>query len=366
MKNLIFKICSVLIVFLLSLTVISCNKEKNEETKPTEGSVEIVVDEIFEIHTESQKKYLAEDYRYISLYAKGVEELSKPNPITLTWKIDGVSNDSSFKVILSEDNFKTQKEYQTNTNKLDILNLKINTPYYWYAESNGLKTDIKTFKIAAITPRNLSIEGLTNVRDLGGYLIGENKYSNQGLIYRSSRLNENETTTNLITEEGIKEMLEVLNIKSELDIRKTSNNENGGITSSPLGETVKYYSVPMSSGGNCILLNKDVLKDVFAILGDESNYPVVIHCSIGTDRTGAVCFLINALLGASKEDLYKDYLFSNFGNIGKGRTPSVIDDYLINIGTAKGSTLQEKTYNYLVSVGVSETDLNNLIKLMTE
>lgn len=371
MKNLILKICSILLLLLLSLTVISCNKEKEPtiEVVPTEEAAktpEVMVDEIFEVHTESQKEYLAGDYRYISLYAKGVEELSKPNPVKLTWNIEGISNDISYKVYLSEDNFKTQKEYVVNTNSIELINLKINTPYFWYVEANDIKTSVKTFKIDAIAPRNLNIEGLTNARDLGGYLIRENKYSNQGLIYRSSRLNENETTTNLITEAGIKEMLEVLNIKSELDIRRVDNNENGGITSSPLGETVKYYSIPMSSGGNCILLNKEVLKDVFAVLGDEKNYPVVIHCSIGTDRTGAICFLINALLGVSEEDLYRDYLFSNFGEIGKGRTPSAIDTYLINVGTAQGNTLAEKTYNYLVSLGVKEKDLNNLIKIMTE
>ena len=42
---------------------------------------------------------------------------------------------------------------------------------------------------------------------------------------------------------------------------------------------------------------------------------LLLHCSIGTDRTGVICFLINALLGVSEEDLYKDYLFSMFGMI---------------------------------------------------
>jgi hypothetical protein len=159
-------------------------------------------------------------------------------------------------------------------------------------------------------------------------------------------------------------MLEVLKVKSELDIRRTDNNENGGITVSPLGSKVKYYSVPMKSNGNCLLLNKDVIKNAFKILGDESNYPIVIHCSIGTDRTGMLCFLINALLGVSEEDLYRDYLFSNFGNIGGNRTPSIIDTYLLNISTSYGETLSEKTYNYLKNIGVNESDLNTLISLM--
>lgn len=353
MKKIITKISVLLLIALFGVVLIGCGDEG------------IKVDQTFDIHTESQKNFLENDYKYIMLYGKGEEELSKPNPITLTW--ESLAND--YKVHLSEDsNFNTERTFEVNTNKIDIINLKINTIYYWYVEyqenEEVKNTVVKTFIINSKAPRNLDIEGLTNVRDLGGWKTSDNKFVKQGMIYRSSRLNENETTTNLITEKGIKEMLEVLNIKSELDIRRTDNNENGGITVSPLGSSVNYYSVPMKSGGNCLLLNKDVIKNAFKILGNESNYPVVIHCSIGTDRTGMLCFLINALLGVSEEDLYRDYLFSNFGNIGGNRTPSIIDTYLLNISTSYGETLSEKTYNYLKNIGVNESDLNTLISLM--
>lgn len=348
------KISVLLLIVLFGIALFGCNNEE-----------EINVDQKFDIHTEAQKNFLSNDYIYIMSYAKGVEELSKPNPVTLTWE----DLSSEYKLHLSEnENFTNKRTFEIDKNSLDIINLKINTIYYWYVEyqDNGetKNTLTKTFIIDSKAPRNIDVDGLTNVRDLGGWKTNDGKTVKQGMIYRSSRLNENETTTNLITESGIKEMLEVLNIKSELDIRRVDNNENGGITVSPLGSSVNYYSVPMKSGGNCLLLNKDVIKNAFTILGNEDNYPVVIHCSIGTDRTGMLCFLINALLGVSEEDLYRDYLFSNFGNIGGNRTPSIIETYLMNISTARGETLAEKTYNYLVNIGVSETDLNTLISLM--
>lgn len=359
MKKNLLRISMLLLLFLLSVAVVGC--DNNEE--------EIVVDATYEIHTELQKNYLAGDYNYATLYAKGVEELSKPNAVTISWEVESENSVDKYTFYLSEsDSFSDTREFETTTNKVELINLKINTVYYWYVgyQLNGVsnKTDTKTFMIDATTPRNLCIDGLTNVRDLGGYKIVDNKHSNQGLIYRSSRLNENETTTNLITEAGIKEMLEVLKIKSELDIRRTG--ENGDITTSPLGSSVNYFSVPMESGGNCILLNTAVIKDAFAILGNEDNYPVVIHCSIGTDRTGMLCFLINALLGVSEEDLYRDYMFSNFGNIGGSRSSSIIDKYLNLIKRSEGDSLAEQTYNYLLSIDVNETDLNNLIRIMTK
>ena len=287
-------------------------------------------------------------------------------PVTITWKATKNVNDYDFYLSETSD-FKEYRLYETTVAQVELINLKIHTNYFWYVEytvnSELVKTEVETFSINCHTPRNLDIDGLTNVRDIGGYKVND-KYTNQGLIYRSSRLNENESTVNLITEKGIKEMVEVLKIKSELDVRKTTDNENGGITVSPLGESVNYYSVPMKSGGNYLLLNVDVLKDVFAVLGNKDNYPVVIHCSIGTDRTGVICFLINALLGVEEEYLYKDYLFSMFGHITVSRMPSTIDKYIDMIKPSEGNTLQEKTYNYLVGLGVKESDLNNLIDIM--
>ena len=246
--------------------------------------------------------------------------------------------------------------------------MKIHTNYYWYVEyklnSEFVKSDTKTFVIDQTIPRNLNIDGVTNARDLGGYETSDGSFTKQGLIYRTSRFNENETTDLVISYAGIQELVKGLKVKTELDLRRVDNNENGGITESPLGKDVNYYSVPMKSGGNCILLNEDVIKNAFAVLGNKENYPVVIHCSIGTDRTGMLCFLINALLGVSEEDLYKDYLFSNFANIGGNRTPSTITTYIKLLKNESGSTLAEKTKNYLLGIDVSLEDINTVIEMM--
>ena len=352
MKKYIKRIFLLLAIIILPLTLISCG------SKPVS----------YEIHTELQKIYLEGDYKLISVYAQGEEELSKPKAITITWdSIEGISN---YEFYLSENKkFDNYRIFETNEAEVELKNLKIHTIYYWYLKYTNIKDKViksktESFIIDSLTPRNLDIDGITNVRDLGGYKVND-KYTNQGLIYRSSRLNENKSTENLITEKGIKEMVDVLGIKSELDVRKTSDNENGGITVSPLGESVNYYSVPMKSGGNYLLLNTGVLKDVFKVLGNKDNYPVVIHCSIGTDRTGVICFLINALLGVEEKYLYQDYLFSMFGHITVSRNASTIEKYIDMISSSEGETLKEKTYNYLINLGVSESDLNNLIDIMT-
>ena len=252
MKKIIKKLTLLLIVVLFGVTLISCGKNDEEKTVE-EKPVEIVYD----IHTDVQNNYLSDTYDSIWRYGKGTEELSKPLPITIKWDLPQ-TNFYEFHLSESSD-FTVQYILETNTNEISVYNLKINTPYYWYLsyEENGVvtQTNVETFTITSKTPRNLSIDGVTNARDLGGYVGKDGKTTKQGMIIRCSKFNDDESTELLITEDGIREMLEVLNVKTELDIRKSD--ENGGITESPLGPTVTYYSIPMQSSGNKILLNKE-------------------------------------------------------------------------------------------------------------
>ena len=346
MNNIQRKSLSLSLLFALSLSMVGCNKEVN-----------------YNLHTEEQTKFLEGDYNLISLYANGTKELSRPNVVTLEW--DDFSNDIyDVKVSKNKNMEELAAWYSTSDNKVTIYNLEINETYYWYAYNDDGETKVKSFTTESHAPRSLFIDGITNARDLGGYPTSDGSSTKQGLIYRTSRFNENETTDLLITEAGIQEMVKKLKVKTELDLREVNNNENGGIIESPLGKDVKYVSIPMKSGGNCILLNDDILKDAFAVFGNKDNYPIVMHCSIGTDRTGMLAFLINALLGVSEEDLYKDYLYSNFANIGGNRNPSTINTYIKTFKYYDGETLAEKVKNYLISVGVSEQDINTLIEMM--
>ena len=192
-----------------------------------------------------------------------------------------------------------------------------------YDEPDLPVLDSKTLITDAEAPRNMYVDGVTNVRDLGGWAVDGGRVK-QGLIYRCGRLNENdcETPVAKITEKGVYTMLNEMNIRSEIDLRKVSDNEVGGLTTeSILGAEVNYYQCPMGYNGNMLINNEEMIKHIFSdILSKEENYPLIFHCSIGTDRTGLIAFLIGGLLGVDVNDLYRDYLFSNFGDIGGSRS----------------------------------------------
>lgn len=325
-----------------------------------------------DIHTQRQNMYINSSPSSGTWYAKGKAEYSKPMPIALDWAHLSLSGESKkYTVSVSEnENMKNAVSYETNALQLDLINLKIAKTYYWKVNSENYQSQIYKFDVADVAPRNISVDGVTNVRDLGGWKTQDGRRVKQGLVYRCGRLNKSSAKSAEIeiTQNGIKTMTADLGIKSEIDLRLVYNGEIGAITSSPLGTGVKYINAPMEWDGNIFYDNKQELLKVFSIFADEDNYPLIFHCNIGTDRTGMVAYLINALSGVSQDDLMIDYLFSNLGNIGGSRKSTGITNspYYKAIQNAQGNTWQQKTYSALVEYGVPSEQLDSIISIMLD
>ena len=315
----------------------------------------------------------------------GTLEFGRPNPITLTWTVpEGAAEHvSAYTVRLwTKSDGSDAKEIALDADKTEcaLYNLFIGTTYKWTVtllddEGDSVTSSVATFRTDSQAPRNLCVDGITNVRDVGGWMTLDGGKVRQGLLYRGARLNENFTTDEiLVTEEGAKTLRDELGIKTEIDLRQTTavnnRNESGDITASPLGAGVTYLARPMDYGDALITnaKNKQRVKEVFALLADESNYPIYFHCSIGTDRTGLIAWLVNGLCGVSEKNLWRDYLFSNFGEIGGTRTRAKNEGVYVNQIKAKdGANLAEKTYNFLKDYfGVPESDLNAVIRILKE
>lgn len=344
---------------------VSTNLQTIEAVYPIDNSV-------VEIHTGKQRSGLEKSNSIMFIYTNGKKELSRPEPVRFEWK-SSIDYDADIEYILniSENEDMTESvSYYSSTENLDVYNLKVGTKYYWTVDLNGTTSSVEEFEIDSACPRNLYVDGITNVRDLGGWETENNSKVKQGLMFRCGRLNESSASTvNIeITENGKKTMLDELKVKSEIDLRKIDNGETGGITSSSLGDMVTYYSCPMEWEGDMFKDNQEQILNVFSILSDRKNYPVIFHCNIGTDRTGMISFLVNALLGVPEDSLIKDYMFSNFANIGGTRKVSGVTEsgYYKAIQEADGNSLSEKTYNALVLLGVPEAQLDSVIEILSE
>ena len=326
------------------------------------------VGKVYETHNDTILQYLNDDYNNVPSFANGSRELYYPNEIELS--CEAVAGASSYILYLSEnEDLSDAWVFRSETNRMSVGNLKVRTKYYYlfkaFKGSNVYSYNKEVFRTDSNCPRTIKCEGVNNMRDLGGYLTN-NGVVKQGMIYRCGRLNTSGSTniSREITDKGI-ETMRSLGIKSEIDLRLTSDNEVGGLTDkSVLGDDVNYYQCPMQYDD--LYDNPTQVKAVFGILADESNYPLIFHCNIGTDRTGFVAYLINGLLGVKEEDLYRDYLLSNFSAIGGGRAISNMSSYINSIAAFAGSTLPEKIENYLLSIGVTKAQINSFKSIMYE
>lgn len=343
------------------------------------------------IHTSEQKVLLdAEDPEELiseNESSYGANSLSKPLPVAFSWDETNDLNQkaSKYQLSISENvDMYDALSYTTKAKNLEVYNLKINTRYYYQVSSihsgKSFKSEVTNFIIEDYAPRNIYVDGVENVRDLGGWDIGNNKVYKQGMIYRTAQFNKNGYGTlynSAVTKAGKSTLVDELGIKTDIDLRRTDDfdgtDEVNGITSSPLGKSINYVSAPMFYGNRNIFTdssNHPSIINFFNTLADENNYPIAFHCVRGTDRTGALAYALGALVGMSKEDLMLDYLFSDMANIGTPVLASTISGSLFypwGIDHSEGTTLSEKAKNYLHNtVGVEISTLETIIDILTE
>ena len=301
-------------------------------------------------------------YNKILDYAGGQGEFSRPDPVILSWNAVSDKTINNYIVSVSENrNMEGAYELTTDETQAEFYNLKTATKYFWritaITDEKRITSGEACFTTADESPRTIFCDGVTNFRDLGGYKTEQGKRVKQGSIYRCAGLNYG------ITQDGIDTLSLQLGIKTEIDLRQ--DEESGCLEQGYLGVDMNYYRVPMTATLSFFIDNADAIKEVFDILSVKENYPLLFHCAIGTDRTGAVAFLVNGLLGASEDDLYLDYMWSNFGKIGGLRYANTIENYLSFVNVCEGKTLKDRVYNYLKEyVGVKRSVLDKVISIL--
>ncbi len=109
--------------------------------------------------------------------------------------------------------------------------------------------------------------------------------------------------------------------------------------------------------------------------------PIYIHCLEGKDRTGFVCLILEALAGASYEEMVNDYIktYENYYGITKENDPNkyyaivnlyfdVFVSYLHGTDDIKELTCADYTQdaiNYLCEGGMTIDEISKLRNMIT-
>ena len=346
------------------------------------------LEETKEIHTEAMKTYLAYEGEYKTMpedqYPDGSKSAmtdSNPLKVNLEWDhfVPEDKEVSSYTLTFGQDAELNDGFSVTGLTEktVDLDNVFLGTNYFRitanYADGTSDESNIREFHVDETAPRNINIDGMTNCRDMGGRILPGGHKIRQGLIYRTSGVKGSNPAK--ITDTGVATVKEQLGIKTEINV-SDSDSANGKDLGWDVINCYMNYNQTSDrenkSTWHHFARNCESIKDVFDVLADESRYPLMYHCRIGTDRTGLVAILVNGLLGVPLNEIYQDYLFSNFGKIqnkryiGEKAGEDNIENYMQEIAEMPGETWANKTYNTLLAIGVEKEVLDQVIYFLTE
>ena len=271
---------------------------------------------------------------------------------TVSWK----ASTGPYTIDFSTDrNFGTYKTYTSTSATFTFPGTLFPGTKYYYrvkdaadklvVELDGFETD------NSFTVRTINMDGVSNVRDIGGWTAKDGNKVQYEMIYRGGRLPN-------ITPKGKEVFFDELGIKTDLDLRtdgtKQLDDDRLNYIKSGMNQytmLVPGYVTPEIEGKPGTRYSYDsntpaALKTTFEALADTNNYPIYYHCNAGADRTGSLTYLVNGLLGVSYEDLVKDFELTTFSLQGNRFRSKISNGHFVTEGEYAGIG-QCNTDNYV-------------------
>ena len=276
---------------------------------------------------------------------------------------------------------------------LPMANLEVATRYYWRVSYRGYcgfgcnpkhdcqvcgnrtESPVVSFVTEDLAPRWIVVEGeVGNIRDLGGRVGWNGRRVRQGLVYRGEAFNDNSVNGEVrgrdrLTGGDIRYLTGTLGIKTDLDLRGIG--ETADMTGSPLGNKVQL--VQHSSFGYKRIFEPEGMEMMaknFRLFCDRKNYPVYFHCIAGADRTGSLAYVLNGVLGVSRQELETDWESTFYPKIpdenpdpNLARRESHFNDGFAKYGDAD-TPWNERIILYLKDCGITDSEIEMFRDIM--
>ena len=331
-------------------------------------------------------------YYWLSTYSGTKYDYQK---LYLDWYSDG---SLEYTVHFSESaNFSNEFIIKTKYNTIENATLVPGKTYY-YKVTGTINSDVLgsgQIKVKDAPVRWIDIDGVGNVRDMGGWKAEGGKTVKYGMLYRGKALGsfdrkKQQQPTIFVTDEGLA-TIKQLGFKTELDVRydyQKFETPNTGMNYEFIEHPGQYDNVMTNKPE----VFKASYRRVFELLADKSNYPFYAHCNAGADRTGTFAFIVNGVLGVSYEDLTRDFELTSFSSSGKrwrgkglggdfGADDDVMQEdssntvawgrlykKMMEYGSQNGcTTLQESIEHWLLNyIGVKQSQIDNFKSIVLE
>ena len=310
------------------------------------------------IENEGVRQYLDEvdysndlaDYNnsYITNYLSLGED--KPEPVRFHWK----STASRSLTVVDSEYGQVVYEGDASGSVTEVYNLIPGRKYSYHVDGD---VSWDSYFTPEGSLRMIGIDGVRNVRDLGGWRAGDRSVK-YGKVYRGAQFNS-------ITDSGREVVLNDLNVSVDIDLRGTggsSGGVNGG--ENTLGLSDYYFEITGTSGS----LYAQSIREIIHLLSEDK--VVYFHCMVGADRTGTLAFLLEALLGVSESDLSKDFELTSFYEVrtrnGQRSSQFALKRLKSALTQFSGETIEEKVVSWARQYGISYEEIDKLKSLLLE
>ena len=193
-----------------------------------------------------------------------------------------------------------------------------------------------------VAERVITMDSLTNFRDLGGYLTEDGKRTKWGKLLRSAAHDSiTDADVALLQKMGLKTVIDYRTTPEVADhpdkevagvvYRRISPMENPNATNTlDVNQSMQMKSaedaIAMLTGINKMLASdaycNSVYREVMNVVMDPAQVPFVQHCTSGKDRVGVGSATILMALGVPRETIMKDYMLSNENQISASKLGS--------------------------------------------
>lgn len=178
-----------------------------------------------------------------------------------------------------------------------------------------------------VANRVIDMNNIKNFRDAGGYFTTDNRQVKWGEVYRSGNL----SNATLYDQERIRR----LRIKTVIDFRSERTAGKYPILLHPSIRKIALPLAPMDAVKldeqmkdehfdrsdairyvqeeyvNLVENHKTQFAEMFDLLANDSNYPILLSGSLGKDGVGIATYLILYAIGIPQNILEQDYMLSN-------------------------------------------------------
>ena len=238
-----------------------------------------------------------------------------------------------------------------------IDNLETGTTYYYNVIVDG-KEYVGSFKTADTT-RFISMPGVVNVRDIGGYTTQGGKKVKQGLLIRGPEIDGLVNSGSYVSGENAAIAKDTFGFVFEMDLR--APDIYAGVYKSRFGDDVRHSFFNAPQYGEIFHSWKlEDMQRIFTALAEPGNYPMYMHCTHGADRAGTIVFLLQGILNMSEENMIREYQKTAFVYASYADTTS-LEIIMDGLNAYEGDSLSQKIVSYMITeVGITEEQIQSI------